>query len=156
MKLELLFLGKTRTPYLAAGIDDFTRRLRHYTRLEIKTIREPRVRKNDPDSRLIEAETKVLLAAVSKNSLVVALDPGGRPLSSEELAGRLTGWEGRGIKTASFLIGGALGLAPSAVKAADLVLSLSAMTFTHEMARLLLVEQLYRAHTIKAGEKYHK
>ena len=156
MKLELLFLGKTRTPYLAAGIDDFAKRLSHYTRLEIKTIREPKGRKNDPDSRLIEAEAKVLMTAVSKNSLVVALDPGGRPLSSEELANRLTGWEGRGTKTVSFLIGGALGLAPSVVKAADMVLSLSAMTFTHEMARLILVEQLYRAHTIKAGEKYHK
>ncbi len=156
MKLELLFLGKTRTPYLAAGIDDFVKRLSHYTRLEIKTIRDPGRKKNDPDSRLIEAEARLLLAAVSKNSLVVALDPGGRPLSSEELADRLTEWQGRGVKSVSFLIGGALGLAPWLVKDADLVLSLSALTFTHEMARLILVEQLYRAHTIKAGEKYHK
>jgi 23S rRNA (pseudouridine1915-N3)-methyltransferase len=77
-------------------------------------------------------------------------------MGSEELAGQIKRWEMQGQKCVSFLIGGPLGFAPSVLAKADLLLSLSPMTFTHEMTRLLLLEQLYRAYTINAGEKYHK
>jgi len=86
----------------------------------------------------------------------VVLDPGGRQLSSEEFAGMVENWEGQGRQVVSFIIGGPDGLSPAVIARADLLLSLSRMTFTHEMARLLLLEQLYRAYSIKAGTKYHK
>jgi 23S rRNA (pseudouridine1915-N3)-methyltransferase len=77
-------------------------------------------------------------------------------MNSRALAAQIEGWEMQGRKKITFIIGGPLGLSPAILAKADLILSLSAMTFTHEMTRLLLLEQLYRACTIKAGEKYHK
>lgn len=156
MKLLLNFLGKTREPYLEAGIKDFRSRLGHYARLEIKILKDVRRIKGEPDSRFIQQEADILLGAVPKGSLVVALDAAGRQLTSRELAGQLGRWQGEGRPAVSFLIGGPSGLAASVLQEADLVLSLSRMTFTHEMARLILLEQLYRAYTIRAGEKYHK
>lgn len=156
MKLEFLFLGKTRTPYLARGIEDFAGRLKHYARIDVKILREVKMLKTVNDSQVVEAEADILRAAVTKNALTVALDPGGRLFSSEELANQFTAWENRGSGTISFLIGGPLGLESSLVRQADLALSFSPMTFPHEIARLLLMEQIYRAYTIKAGEKYHK
>lgn len=156
MKLSLLFLGKTKVAYLATGIDDFAKRLKRYVRLEITTLRAPRAGKKGANAGQMEAEARLLQGAVPANSLVVALDPGGRSCTSEELADQLTAWEMAATKSVTFLIGGPLGLSPDLLQRADLVLSLSPMTFTHDMARLLLLEQLYRAYTIKAGEQYHK
>ena len=103
-----------------------------------------------------EEEGKVLLEQVPAGWLKVALDPGGKLVSSEELAEKITGWENRSVKGISYLIGGPLGLSAEVMRSADLTLSLSRMTFTHDMTRLILIEQIYRAYTIKAGEKYHK
>ena len=86
----------------------------------------------------------------------MALDPAGRTPDSAELAALLTAWEDRGAHTICFLIGGHLGLHHSVLARADLTLSLSRLTFTHELTRLILLEQLYRACTIRAGHNYHK
>jgi len=156
MKIELLFLGKTKESYLAAGISNYAERLSHYTRLAIKELKD-RGRKNYLSApEIIEAEGRLLLQAKTKSSLLVALDRGGRRLSSEEFAHRINIWEGQGTKGLSFIIGGPLGLSAAVKQQADFVLSFSRMTFTHEMARLILVEQLYRAYTINAGSQYHK
>lgn len=157
MKFEFLFLGKTRESYLANGIDDYTNRLKYYVPLNIKILKDKRLRKNDDRGPgIIEQEGRILLAAKSKSTLLVALDKSGRQMSSEDLAGLLETWEKMGTKGVTFIIGGPLGLASSIVEKADQVISLSSMTFTHEMSRLILMEQLYRAFTIKAGGKYHK
>jgi len=155
VRLELIFLGKTKEKYLATGIEDFCKRLSRYTRLEIKTIKDRHQQKNLADSQIKEKEGGDLLAA-AKGTFLVCLDRTGRLMDSEDLAGQIKRWEMQGRKTVCFLIGGPLGFAPAVLKKADLVLSLSPMTFTHEMTRLLLLEQLYRAYTINAGEKYHK
>jgi 23S rRNA (pseudouridine1915-N3)-methyltransferase len=84
------------------------------------------------------------------------LDPRGKQFSSEAFAGQLDEWEMQGVKQVCYLIGGPDGHATKVLQTANLLLSLSQMTFTHDMTRMLLVEQLYRAYTIKAGEKYHK
>ena len=155
MRVEILFLGKTRESYLAAGIKDYLKRLSHYLKVDIKTIREDRIKKGVPDKVIIEKQSKNLLQYV-QDAYLVCLDRTGRQLESPELAAQLEKWEMRGLKKISFVIGGPLGLSEEILQKADLVLSFSRMTFTHEMARLLLLEQLYRACTIKAGEKYHK
>jgi len=156
MRFELLFLGKTKETYLAAGIEDFCKRLRRYAEVEIRTIKEKKWGSGEPEQKIKAEETDRLLACCTQPTMIVALDPAGRQASSEELAELLQQWEEQGQRKITFIIGGPLGLAPSIRQSADAMLSLSAMTFTHEMARLLLLEQLYRACTIRAGSQYHK
>ncbi len=155
MRLELLFLGKTKEKYLAAGIDDYAKRLSRYLKVEIKTLKERKAKKGLPENLLIEKESEKLMQN-SQGSYLVCLDRTGKQMDSLELAKQMERWEMQGIKKISFAIGGHLGLSSAILDKADLVLSFSPMTFTHEMSRLLLLEQLYRACTIKAGEKYHK
>lgn len=155
MRLELLFLGKTKEKYLATGIDDYAKRLSRYLKVEIKTLKEGKAKKGVPENLLIEKESEKLMQN-SQGSYLVCLDRTGKQMDSLELAKQMERWEMQGIKKISFAIGGHLGLSSAILYKADLVLSFSPMTFTHEMSRLLLLEQLYRACTIKAGEKYHK
>ena len=155
MRFELLFLGKTKEAYLVEGIKDYARRLAHYVQTDIVTVKEKKGKKGEPENILIAAESRCLLQS-AQGTYVVCLDRSGIQMDSLELADRLQKWEMQAQKKISFIIGGPLGLSPDALKRADLVLSLSPMTLTHEMTRLLLLEQLYRACTIKAGEKYHK
>ena len=155
MRFELIFSGKTREAYLAAGIEDYAARLAHYVQTEIKTVKEAKIKKGASENLLIEKTSKTLLQN-AQGSFLVCLDRTGKQLDSLGLAAQMERWEMQAQKKISFIIGGPLGLSPAILKKADLVLSFSPMTFTHEMARLLLLEQLYRACTIKAGEKYHK
>lgn len=155
MRLEFLFLGKTREAYLAAGIDDYRRRLANYTDLEIRVLKEVRPA-SKPELQVRKEEGAVLLAHLTPKTLVVVLDLGGTALNSEELAKQIGEWGDCGRRHLSFLVGGALGLSPEVLARADYKLSLSRMTFTHEMARLLILEQLYRAFSIRAGSGYHK
>ena len=155
MRLELLFLGKTKEKYLATGIDDYAKRLSRYLKVEIKTLKEGKAKKGVPENLLIEKESEKLMQN-SQGSYLVCLDRTGKQMDSLELAKQMERWEMQGIKKISFAIGGHLGLSSAILYKADLVLSFSPMTFTHEMSRLLLLEQLYRVCTIKAGEKYHK
>lgn len=155
MRLELLFLGKTRESYLAEGISDYSKRLQRYIPVEIRTLKEKKTGKGESEKATIQLNSKTLLNGV-QGSFLVCLDRTGRQFDSLELADQLGRWEIQGQRKITFAIGGHLGLSPAILKRADLVLSLSMLTFTHEMTRLLLLEQLYRACTIRAGEKYHK
>lgn len=155
MRFELLFIGKTKESYLAAGIADYAKRLARYIPTEIKTVKEKKINKSEPENLQIEKASETLRQNI-QGSYLVCLDRKGKQLDSLGLAAQLDRWEMQGQKKISFVIGGPLGLSHAILKKADLVISFSTMTFTHEMARLLLLEQLYRACTIKAGEKYHK
>lgn len=152
MKHELLFLGKTKDTFIADGIDNYAARLKHYTQVSLRTLKE----KKSGSQGNIEEEGRQLLDAVPGGWLKVALDSRGRQYTSLDFAELISGWELRGIKGVCYLIGGPTGLADEVITAADVCLSLSKMTFTHDMVRMLLIEQLYRAYTIKGGEKYHK
>lgn len=155
MRFELLFLGKTRETYLAAGIADYAKRLQRYIATDIKILKEKKGAKGESEHLKIERDSEQLLQNV-QDSFLVCLDRTGSALDSVELADRVESWRQQGRKKITFIIGGPLGLSPALLVRADLVLSLSRLTLTHEMSRLLLLEQLYRACTIKAGEKYHK
>lgn len=155
MKHELLFLGREKESFLADGISEYAARLRRYAEVDIVILKEKR-KPNLDDTTLVTRQGEQLLSAVKPGALLVALDEDGRALSSLELARLISHWEERGVKSAQYLLGGPLGLAAAVLARADFCLSLSKMTFTHDMARLILLEQLYRAYTIKAGEKYHK
>ena len=155
MHLEFLFPGRTRESYLSAGIEDFSQRLSRYAEVGIRVLKEVRPAKK-PETQVMREEGEALLAHLSPRTRVVALDPGGKTLSSEELAKLLEEWQTGGRGHLTFLVGGSLGLAPEVLARADFRLSLSRMTFTHEMARLLILEQLYRAFNILARTGYHK
>ena len=155
MRFEILFLGKTKETYLAAGIEDYSKRLALYLAVDIKVLKEKKTKKGEPENILVQKESEILLQNV-RGSYVVCLDRTGNQLDSLELAAQVERWEMQGQKKITFIIGGPLGLSPAILSRADLVFSLSRLTLTHEMSRLFLLEQLYRACSIKAGEKYHK
>ncbi len=155
MKIELLLLGKAKDSYLEQGIREYGGRIKHYTSLLLTVLKFKR--KNGwTEAQERQEEGAVLLAATAPATVVVALDASGRQLTSEGFADLISRWEMEGRKKVSFLIGGPTGHSQAVLDRADYRLSLSTMTFTHDMVRLFLLEQIYRAYTIKAGEKYHK
>ncbi len=155
MKIELPFLGRTKERYLEEGINDFYSRLSHYVSVSIKPIKV-RTPKGKTVEQAIRSESSLLDQNIDAGSYRIALDSHGISVNSEELCDLLVSLENQSVKKVVFIIGGPAGLAAEQLKKADRVIALSRMTFTHDMARLFLLEQLYRAYTIKAGEKYHK
>ena len=152
MKFRIIWTGKTRDARLRALIEDYTGRLSHFVRCEVTELRE----QGRADKAGIDKETKRISDALRLGSLTVLLDPEGSEWSSPELAAQVKSWEGNGVKEVAFVVGGPNGLAPELVSRADRRWSLSRLTLTHEMARVLLLEQLYRAFTIVHGLPYQK
>jgi 23S rRNA (pseudouridine1915-N3)-methyltransferase len=152
MRFRIIWTGKTRDARLRALIDDYAERLSHFVRCEVTEIRD----QGRTDKTGIDKETRRISDALRPASLTVLLDPEGAEWTSQELARQLRKWEGNGIKEVAFVVGGPNGLAPELVSQADKRWSLSRLTLTHEMARVLLFEQLYRAFTIIHGLPYQK
>ena len=143
---------------MTAGIEEFTKRLTAYCKLETISITEERM-PDEPSAaqkeQVLAKETTRLLAIIPENSYVIVLDVIGKQLSSPELANKFSDLAVNGKSHITFVIGGAFSYTDALRKRADLCISFSKMTFTHQMIRLLLVEQIYRAFKIKQGEKYH-
>ena len=151
-------MGKIKEKYLTEGIREFEKRLGPFCRLEISEVDEERM-PDDPSeaekAKVISAEGERLLKKVPQSSYLIVLDVGGQSISSEELAKKISALGAAGQGDIAFVIGGAFGLSPAVAAAARERFSFSRMTFTHQMIRLLLVEQVYRAFKIMRGEKYH-
>ncbi len=159
MQIRIIAVGKIKEKYLQEGIAEYEKRLRPYAKVQIVEItEEKRPLSASPaiESAAKEKEGERILAAIPEGSFVIALDLKGQIWSSEELAASFREWELTGQNQLVFVIGGDLGLSPAVLVRSILRLSLSKMTFTHPMARLLLVEQVYRAFRILRGEPYHK
>jgi 23S rRNA (pseudouridine1915-N3)-methyltransferase len=156
MKIHLIFVGKTRIPYLREGIEDFLLRLRRYQPVEVKIVRSERLTRDDQAVRVVSKESERVASAVPNNSHLVVLDRLGSQMSSVSLARWWKRLENQGCRRLCFAVGGVLGFTDELRSQAQTLFSLSKMTFTHEMSRLILLEQLYRACTIMRGEKYHK
>ena len=155
MKLRVVAVGVRMPRWVNEAFDEYAKRMPRDLRMELVEIRpEPRSQ-GKPSAKLLEAEAARLLRALPRECARVALDERGRALSSAGLA-RLLAAQRRDGGDAAFLIGGADGLAPSAKSGAQLVLSLSAMTLPHGLARVLLAEQLYRASSILHNHPYHR
>ncbi len=155
MKFRIVAVGKPRAQSLAAAIQDYETRAARYWPLEIREVREEPARNATPEL-VREREGERLLAAAGANALVVACDAEGEQRTSAELATWMHVERERAARNVAFVIGGAYGISPSVRAAASQRLSFSRFTFPHELARLLLAEQLYRAGTIVRGEPYHK
>ena len=152
MRFRIIWTGKTRDARLRALFEDYAERLGHFVRCEVTELREL----GRTDKSGIDKETKRISDALRPGALTVLLDPEGAEWTSQELAAQVRSWEGNGIKEVAFVIGGPNGLAGDFKSRADKRWSLSRLTLTHEMARVLLFEQLYRAYTIIHGLPYQK
>jgi 23S rRNA (pseudouridine1915-N3)-methyltransferase len=150
MRFRFIWIGKTKDKNWLALQEDYLRRLSHFVKCEILEIRD------QPAKDLKENEGKRILENLNQNSFVCVLDVKGRTLSSPDLAKEIEQWQNRGIKEISFIIGGAEGISQPVADRANLMLSLSFLTFTHEMARVVMLEQMYRAFTIIRGFPYQK
>jgi len=159
MQIRIIAIGKMREAYIKEGVSVYRTRLSSRHRVSITEIPEDRVPDRCSDrelQRIREAEGMRLLDAAGRDGVVVALDPGGDLVPSEELASLMARWELEGRSSVAFLIGGPSGLPPSVLSHADLTLSLSPMTFPHQLVRLILIEQIYRADCINRNIPYHK
>lgn len=154
MKHEIVFLGKTKDSYIQQGIDEYVSRLRHYTDCQLSILKDKS--KGKTAGQVIKNQGEQLLSAVAKGAYVIGLDSRGRQFSSEDFSRTIVDLENSGVRNVCYLIGGPDGISQEVLEKSKLVLSFSKMTFTHDMIRMLLVEQIYRAYTIKNGEKYHK
>ncbi|MDO4178025.1 MAG: 23S rRNA (pseudouridine(1915)-N(3))-methyltransferase RlmH [Phascolarctobacterium sp.] len=158
MKITIACVGKIKEKYLTQGIDEFTKRLTPFCKLETLSINEERMPDNPSPAEkelVLDKETKRLIAIIPENSYVILLDVIGKQISSPELAEKVDALTLSGTSHITFVIGGAFGYTDALRKRADFALSFSKMTFTHQMIRLLLVEQIYRAFMISSGRKYH-
>jgi len=155
VKLFLFAVGRPRSP-VAAAIEDYESRVRRYFTFDVGDVKEEAFRRAGDAARVRDEEGKRLLARVPAGMEIVALHEAGKQWSSQQLADWLAELALRGSPGAAFLIGGAYGLSDEVLGRARHQLSLSAFTLPHELARLVLAEQLYRAATINRGEPYHK
>ena len=155
MKIQLWSVGKEHEPYVKTGTDDFTKRIARYYPVEWKIIPPPKNAGTLSQPDLKKKEAEILLDGLSKDDYLVALDERGRQLRSEGLAEFIQLRGNESTKNLVFLIGGIYGLDGSVLARAGFQWSLSQLTLPHQLVRLLLAEQLYRACTILRNEKYH-
>jgi 23S rRNA (pseudouridine1915-N3)-methyltransferase len=146
MKFRFVWIGKTKDKNWRALQEEYLSRLSHFVKFEIIELKD--------SSK--ETESKLILEKLNQSHFVCLLDVKGRSVSSHALAAEIENWQNRGLKEVVFIIGGAEGVASEVVERANNSLSLSFLTLTHEMARVVLLEQLYRAFTIIKGFPYQK
>jgi 23S rRNA (pseudouridine1915-N3)-methyltransferase len=157
MQIYLIAVGKVKERYLREGIGEYVKRLHSYVSLRILEVPDEHVPPHPTEAQKESAREKegaALLAAVPSGAWVIALQPSGKEISSKEFAERIRTWEVEGPHSVAFLIGGELGISSTVLAAADLHLSLSRMTFPHQMVRFILLEALYRAFRQMRGEPY--
>lgn len=155
MKIVLCCIGKEDDAALKAAIEGFFKRISHYFPVEWKIIHSPKMKPGWPEKELKLKEAALILQHIKKEDYLVALDEKGSMLSSTQLASWMQTRANESVKQLVFLIGGAYGLDESVLRRANFVWSLSVLTFPHQLVRLILSEQIYRACTIIKNEKYH-
>ncbi|WP_153125444.1 23S rRNA (pseudouridine(1915)-N(3))-methyltransferase RlmH [Peribacillus tepidiphilus] len=159
MNISIVTVGKLKEKYLKQGIDEYLKRLSSYAKVEIIELpdeKAPETLSETEMQQIKDKEGERILAKISPDAHVIALAIQGKMKSSEELAEGLDKLATYGKSKITFVIGGSLGLSDAVMKRADESLSFSKMTFPHQLMRLILVEQIYRAFRINRGEPYHK
>ena len=154
MKTDLILIGKTTSKHFLAGINDYVERIGHYIPFSIKVIPDLKNTKNQSESLQKEREGELILKCIKPTDTLVLLDENGKEMRSVEFAE----WFERKLHMSHrlvFVIGGPYGFSPAVYARANELISLSRMTFSHQMVRLIFTEQLYRACTIIKGEPYH-
>lgn len=155
MKISFWSIGKANEGYVKEGVEEFTRRISRYYKVQWCIIPVPKNAGMLSEMDLKKREAEVLLSMLTKDDYLVALEEKGKQLSSEGLAALIQNRANASTKNLVFLIGGAFGLDDAVLKKANFKWSLSQLVFPHQLARLILAEQVYRACTILKNEKYH-
>ena len=158
MRFYVICIGKLKDAYLRDGVAEFVKRMRTYGGITITELNESKIgdKPSDADRKqVVIEEGERLLKNVPKNAYTVLLDVYGKTMSSEDLAKTVAKLEVDGISDMAFIVGGAFGVSDELRRSVNYKLSFSPMTFTHQMVRLLLVEQIYRASKINRNEPYH-
>ncbi|MFZ3590485.1 23S rRNA (pseudouridine(1915)-N(3))-methyltransferase RlmH [Bacillus sp. DJP31] len=159
MNISIITLGKLKEKYLKQGIDEYIKRLSAYAKVEIIELADEKAPENLSEAEMVQVKQKEgerILQKISQDTYVIALAIEGKMKSSEQLAEDLDKLATYGKSKVAFVIGGSLGLSDEVMKRADEKLSFSKMTFPHQLMKLILVEQIYRAYRINRGEPYHK
>lgn len=159
MNINIVCVGKLKERYWTDAVTEYLKRLSRYCRMKIVELKEARLPDHaspaeEEQVKTVEGES--ILRSLSADSYVIALDVKGKQLSSEQLSEKIENLALEGRSTVDFIIGGSLGLSEAVRKRADFRLSFSAMTFPHQMMRVILLEQIYRAFKISRNEPYHK
>jgi 23S rRNA (pseudouridine1915-N3)-methyltransferase len=155
MKVKFWMVGKTAEPYLEEGMAIYEKRLPHYLPFQSEYIPDIKQAKNLETELLKNKEGESILKKLDKRDFLVLLDENGKNYRSVDFAAQLERWSIQGIDTLVFVIGGAYGFSGQVYERANAKMSLSPMTFSHQMVRLIFLEQLYRACSINKGEPYH-
>lgn len=156
MNIKIIALGKLKEKFLKEGIEEFQKRLKSYTSLEIIELQPVEIKDEYLIERALDEEADKILALVKPQSYLITLEIQGKMLSSEDFADKINAIANEGISELIFVIGSSYGLSKKVSARADLKLSFSKMTFLHQFARLILIEQIYRAFKIIKNETYHK
>ena len=156
VKIKFIVVDRTRSSFLKKGELFFLDRLKNYSKVEWIEVKPAGIKKGVPLEEIMKKEGKAIQMKTSVTDYIVALDRKGNQLDSAKLAAWLANLTSTTRCSICFIIGGPLGLSKEILDRADKILSLSKLTFTHEMCRLFLIEQIYRSFTIIRGEKYHK
>lgn len=155
MKIVLITVGKTSTRYIADAVGEFVKRINHYAPMEILTVPDLKSTRGLSEEAQKQREGAGIIAMLQPGDHVCLLDEGGKEMTSREFALMINSRMSQGLKRLVFVVGGPYGFSREVYTHADSRLSLSRMTFTHEMVRLFFTEQIYRAMTILRGESYH-
>lgn len=155
MNLKLITIGKTSDSWLKQGVEVYTKRMIHYLPFEYMEIPDVKIAKGTSEAEVKRLEGLEVLKRIDSSAFLIILDEQGKEFTSEELASHLQKRMNAGIKTLVFLIGGPYGFSEALYERANEKMSLSKLTFSHQMVRVFAVEQLYRAMTILRNEPYH-
>ncbi len=159
MNITIVCIGKLKEKYWTDAVAEYSKRLGRFCTLKIEELKETRISDNPSRAEelaVIEEEGRTILKHITKDAYVISLEIKGKQLSSEQLAEKIDTLGIEGKSNVVFVIGGSLGLSGEVSKRADMKLSFSAMTFPHQMMRVILLEQIYRAFKINRNETYHK
>lgn len=156
MNIKIIAVGKIKEDYLKDAIDEYKKRLTPFCSLSIVEVKPEKITDENLSDKDKKIEAEKILSNINKDAFVVTLEIKGKMLSSESFAQKIKAVTNEGYNEIIFIIGGADGLDSDVSDIADFKLSFSQMTFTHQMIRLVLIEQIYRAFKINAGEKYHR
>jgi len=156
VNVKIIVVGKTKYSWLEQGLLHYFKLLKKYLDLSLITIKDEKITSSKSSDLILDKEAERILKHFDKKSFRLVLDSKGKMLSSEDLAQLFSDQMNKGYSDFTFIVGGPLGLSQKVVKNCHFKLSLSNMTFTHQLSRLFLLEQIYRAFSIIKGEKYHK
>lgn len=159
MNVDIICVGTLKEKYLREADAEYRKRLSRFGKIAVTSVKEVKLPgKPSPAQEVaaIQEEGRAIIGRIGRRTFTIALDIKGKSLTSEGFAAEIAALQGSGVSSFTFIIGGSMGLSDEVLKEADMRLSFSPMTFPHQLARIILEEQLYRACKINSGETYHK